>query len=263
MRTAPLLAAVALLATAAGAGAQATDDPSALDRPVRGLAGGSLYYARPIGEFADYIRRGFGGSLHGTLLLDETGVLGLRFDASYMNYGRETVHDVCALPTNCRVFVDVTTTNNIAFVGAGPQLVAPSGEFDQYFGAVVGQIHRRFSASLLDLVRLWGMATPLPDVRTLYHPEWQTSAGARLRFDTPVTPCSDFDALHANDWHPADAATWDWLTGSEADDLGGPAATPRTIPSVGRCGNTSVAPSRRASSAWCGKRATASTRTLG
>ena len=137
MRTAPLLAAVALVAVAASAGAQ-IDDPSYQDRPVRGLAGGSLYYARPVGEFADFIRRGFGGSLHGTLLVDEAGVLGLRFDASYMNYGRETVRDVCLLPTNCRVYVDVTTTNNLAFVGLGPQLVAPRGPVRPYVAGQVG-----------------------------------------------------------------------------------------------------------------------------
>jgi hypothetical protein len=55
-----------------------------------------------------------------------------------MNYGRETVRDVCLLPTNCRVYVDVTTTNNLAFVGLGPQLVAPRGPVRPYVAGQVG-----------------------------------------------------------------------------------------------------------------------------
>jgi hypothetical protein len=150
MRTAPLLAAVALLATAATAGAQLDEDPSDLSRPIRGLAGGSFYYAHPVGEFSDYIRRGFGGNLHGTWLVSDDGVLGLRFDASYMNYGRETVQDVCALPSNCRVYVDVTTTNNIAFFGAGPQIIAPRGPLRPYVAGQVGWTFIWTSSSIED-----------------------------------------------------------------------------------------------------------------
>jgi hypothetical protein len=138
MRTAPLLAIAALAATVSVAGAQATDDTIELQRPVRGAAGGNLYYAKPVGEFSDYINRGWGGSAHAMLLVGESGALGLRIDASYMNYGRETVRDVCALPGVCRVVVDVTTTNNIAFFGAGPQLMVPNGPVRPYVAGQVG-----------------------------------------------------------------------------------------------------------------------------
>ena len=134
-----LAVAAALLASAAPLAAQPTfPDDSALARPVRALVGGSVYYARPVGEFADFVRRGFGAAGHGTLLLGPSGAFGIRVDASYMNYGRETVRDVCALATNCRVVVDVTTTNNIAFVGAGPMLVAPVGAVRPYAAGQVG-----------------------------------------------------------------------------------------------------------------------------
>lgn len=137
MRPASLLAATLLCASAATTlPAQATD--TLLLRPVRGWAGGNLYYARPVGDFANFIDHGWGGDLHGTLLLDRAGALGLRFDASFMNYGRERVNDVCALPTICRVLVDVVTTNNIAFVGAGPQLMAPSGVIRPYVAGQAG-----------------------------------------------------------------------------------------------------------------------------
>lgn len=139
MRTSRLVA-LALLALPAAAHAQnrPNDDVVVeLDRPVRGLAGGHLYYARAVGDFSDYINHGWGGDVHAALFLDDAGMFALRFDASYLNYGRERVNDVCALPTNCRVLVDVTTTNNMAFFGAGPQFTATSGAIRPY---VVGQV---------------------------------------------------------------------------------------------------------------------------
>ncbi|HEU4630409.1 MAG TPA: hypothetical protein VFS08_11735 [Gemmatimonadaceae bacterium] len=138
MRPATLLAAAMLLASAAPLHAQERDDTMVLQRPIRGWVGGNLYYARPVGDFANFIDHGWGGDLHGTLLVDQAGVFGLRFDASFMNYGRERVNDVCALPTVCRVLVDVVTTNNIAFVGAGPQLMAPSGAIRPYVAGQAG-----------------------------------------------------------------------------------------------------------------------------
>ena len=141
MRTATLLAAAALLAAATTAGAQFPDDrddDDRLQRPIRGLAGGSFYLARPIGEFNDYIRRGWGGQVYGTWLVNDDGLLGLRFDASYMNYGRETVRQPVYYGAFGRVDVDVTTTNNIAFVGAGPQIVAPRGAIRPYVAGQAG-----------------------------------------------------------------------------------------------------------------------------
>ena len=138
MRSAILLAAALLCAQAATLHAQERDDTMVLQRPVRGWVGGNVYYAHPVGDFANFIDHGWGGEVHGTLLLDRAGALGLRFDASFMNYGRERVNDVCALPTICRVLVDVVTTNNIAFVGAGPQLMAPSGVIRPYVAGQAG-----------------------------------------------------------------------------------------------------------------------------
>ena len=141
MRTATFLAAAALLAAATTAGAQFPDDrddDDRLQRPICGLAGGSFYLARPIGEFNDYIRRGWGGQVYGTWLVNDDGLLGLRFDASYMNYGRETVRQPVYYGAFGRVDVDVTTTNNIAFVGAGPQIVAPRGAIRPYVAGQAG-----------------------------------------------------------------------------------------------------------------------------
>ena len=135
MRHASLLAAAALLSAApAAARAQAADD--ALLRPIRAQVGGNLYYAQPVGDFADRIDQGFGGALHGTLLLGQSGIFGLRFDAGYMMYGNETIRE--CLTASCLVQVDVSTSNNLAFVGVGPQLQVPSGPIRPYVNGQVG-----------------------------------------------------------------------------------------------------------------------------
>jgi hypothetical protein len=151
MRTLLPAALVAVLfAPAASAHAQIAAPDTSLLRPVRAFGGGHVYYARPVGEFADYVRRGFGGALHGTLLLDRAGVLGLRIDASYLGYGRETVRE-CIPYNSCRVSVDVTTTNNIAFVGIGPSLTAPAGLLRPYVAGQVGYTFIWTSSSLEDV----------------------------------------------------------------------------------------------------------------
>lgn len=136
MRT-HILGALALILLAPVAGAQ-QEQEDVLTRPIRSQVGGHLYYAQAVGDFSDYIDHGWGGAFHGAFLLGEAGVLGIRFDGSFMNYGRETVRDVCSLPGNCRVTVDVTTTNNMAFAAVGPQLQVPSGPFRPYVSPQVG-----------------------------------------------------------------------------------------------------------------------------
>ena len=140
----------AAMATPAAAQIAGSDADTGVLRPVRGFAGGQVYYARPIGEFADYVRRGVGGALHGTFLLDRAGVLGLRVDASYLGYGRETVRE-CVPYYSCRIDVDVTTTNNIAFVGVGPSLTAPVGLLRPYVSGQVGYTVIWTSSSLEDV----------------------------------------------------------------------------------------------------------------
>ncbi|HEY0969693.1 MAG TPA: hypothetical protein VGE02_01815 [Gemmatimonadales bacterium] len=136
MRT-HILAALALVLLAPMAGAQGEQD-DVLTRPIRSQVGGHVYYAQAVGDFSDYIDHGWGGALHGTFLASESGALGIRFDGSYMNYGRETVRDVCSLPGNCRVTVDVTTTNNVAYAAVGPQLQVPYGPLRPYVAPQVG-----------------------------------------------------------------------------------------------------------------------------
>lgn len=103
-------------------------------------------------------------------------------------------------------------------------------EYGEYFAAVIKDIAREFPSSLPDLMQLWGAATPFHGQRNIYYPRWRPSDGAELRFNAVVTTWSDFDALHANDWQPADAATWEWLGGETPSDPGDESADRPAIP---------------------------------
>ena len=132
LRAALALALVAAVAPVAGA---QTDDDE-LARPIRSQVGGQLMYAQPIGEFAEKINQGWGGALHGALLLGESGAFGLRFDAGFIGYGRERTRE--CLTTSCLIEVDIHTSNNLAYVGVGPQLQVPSGPIRPYVAGQVG-----------------------------------------------------------------------------------------------------------------------------
>ena len=53
----------------------------------RSFVGGEGTYARPQGEFSSYVRNGWGGGVHYLVRLDRDGWLGVRADASMLNYG--------------------------------------------------------------------------------------------------------------------------------------------------------------------------------
>lgn len=93
----------------------------------------------------------------------------------------------------------------------------------QYYKAVLNDIMRDDSDVLLKLGALWNEAQPWHDgTRVLFEPVWRVSDGTVLRFTTIIRTWDDFDAAWANDWHPADAATWSWLAERAAQPPGTP-----------------------------------------
>ncbi len=82
--------------------------------------------AQPRGEFNEYVGVGVGlmGFVRGHL--DERGVLGLRLQGGVLTYGRETQR-VPLSETIGRIEVDLTTSNNIFLLSAGPELAIPMG----------------------------------------------------------------------------------------------------------------------------------------
>ena len=108
--------------------------------------GGNLLFAQPVGEFADNVDFGFGILGHGTLDLGTAGVLGLRLDIGFVNYGNEEVRICITLP--CRVTGEITTSNDILLLGIGPEIGTGRGRVRVYTGASVGLAHFSTSSSV-------------------------------------------------------------------------------------------------------------------
>lgn len=102
--------------------------------PTGHFFGGSFTLARPQGEFGEQVDRGFGGDLHYLRALDSRGQVALRVDAGLAIYGydRFTVEDGYGYLT------DATTSNNVAWIGVGPQVGLPDGRLRPYVNGYAG-----------------------------------------------------------------------------------------------------------------------------
>lgn len=143
MRSRTLALAAAALALFSSAAAAQHDDEYYDDYDYgyslpRSYLGGELAFARPQGEFRDFVENGWGGGVHYLLRADRDGWLGLRVDASILNYGHERERVILSPTIGGRIGVDLTTDNNIAFIGAGPQIGLPTGAFRPYVNGFVG-----------------------------------------------------------------------------------------------------------------------------
>lgn len=114
------------------------------DRGPRGprhspvLVGGSFTYAVPQQEFRQNVKQGFGGDVGAHFKLDRRGILGLGTELGFLSYGRETKRVPLSSTIGGRVNVDLTTSNNIFWLGVGPQLTAPSGPVRPYVNGTAG-----------------------------------------------------------------------------------------------------------------------------
>jgi hypothetical protein len=143
MRSRLILLATAAAALLARPAAAQHDHPHDYDyedeySTPRNYLGFELTAASPQGEFRDYVSSGWGGGMHYLLRADRDGWLALRVDASMLNYGHERQRVLLSPTIGGRVSVDLTTDNNIAFVGAGPQLGLPTGAVRPYVNGFVG-----------------------------------------------------------------------------------------------------------------------------
>ncbi|HEU0016405.1 MAG TPA: hypothetical protein VFQ45_22185 [Longimicrobium sp.] len=106
--------------------------------PARSFFGLNLTLAQPTGEFAQQVEGGIGGELSFLHRLDDAGWLALRIDGGLLLYGYERQHVPLSETVGHRIWVDLTTSNNIAFFGIGPQIGVPSGRFQPYVNAYAG-----------------------------------------------------------------------------------------------------------------------------
>ena len=109
-----------------------------IDRPIRGAAGASFTYGRPVGDFLRYVDEGYGFDGFLRFNLDPKGVLSLKLDGGFLVYGSETMRVPLSTTVGARILVDLTTSNNIAWMGFGPQLTLPVGPFRPYANAAIG-----------------------------------------------------------------------------------------------------------------------------
>lgn len=115
----------------------AAQEPDTLGAPI-GYATLDGVYARPVGEFHQHVKRGVGVDLAVVWPPRFGGPLALRGDVGFIVYGSET-REVCFSSTvGCRVQLDLTTTNSVAFFHVGPQVMVPAGPVRPYAHAGIG-----------------------------------------------------------------------------------------------------------------------------
>ena len=94
--------------------------------------------AEPVGELAAFFDQGFGAQLGVGIPIDDYGLFRIVGDLGLLVYGHERQSYCMSLPYGCRIGLDLTTTNNIAFGGLGPELALPLGVVEPYVRATRG-----------------------------------------------------------------------------------------------------------------------------
>ena len=128
-----------LLVSAAPAAAQlrdVTDSLTGMGR-LRGRAGFQVEYVRPEGDFGRFVQNGFGISGWVGAALDRHAQVIVGLEGGFVNYGRQT-STVPLSPTIPGLYVDVTTTNNIATIGIPVRIEFTRGVLRPYVSGSVG-----------------------------------------------------------------------------------------------------------------------------
>lgn len=129
----PVVAGIAML-TATTLWAQGTP----LQPPSGRLVGGAaLQVTNPRGAFGENVGTGFGVGGHLVWRLDPSAILNLRTELGILTYGT-TNRRIPMANTGGLIQLRLRTSNNIASVVAGPQLIGAVGRFTPYFAALGG-----------------------------------------------------------------------------------------------------------------------------
>lgn len=175
---APLAAAALLGLSAVGGAAQQVDSP-------RAFGGIDLLIASPTGEFAENVGTGVGLGVHGRVAFDPAGILSLRGDLGFINYGNETIRICVTQP--CRVTGDLTTSNNILFAGIGPELGVGTGGARAYGNAGFGFAYFSTTSSVAgsnNAGQEFASSTNFDDVTFA----WMAGGGVQFRLSRGQTP---------------------------------------------------------------------------
>ncbi len=94
--------------------------------------------------------------------------------------------------------------------------MSPEGR-TPYFENLMAFVFTHHTAEIGRLLNIWQGTTPHTEgQRVVFPARWRTSDGTQLCFNCELSGWSDFDAVAALDWHPADALTWQWLEARRA-----------------------------------------------
>lgn len=135
-----LVALIGLCAFATSVSGQATPpmaDTSVLG-PARWHIGLAVDAGQPVGAFKQHVKNGAGGQAHALLRLDRYGLVSLRMQAGWLNYGHESQRSCVGTAPHCRVAVNLTTANGILSMALGPQVTVPMGRVRTYGYGLVG-----------------------------------------------------------------------------------------------------------------------------
>lgn len=136
----PLAAALCcalLLVTSAPVRGQEPEPEGPL-QPLRLYAGIQGVYARPVGEFREYVRNGGGLNFHIAFPVGDESPLAIRADGGFLVYGSETRRVCFGGDVGCLIRLDLTTTNSIGYFNIGPQLMTHRGGIRPYANVAVG-----------------------------------------------------------------------------------------------------------------------------
>ena len=142
--TATLVAAASLLAVAPARGQ--VEEPRY--PPAAVYFGVQPLYALTVGEFSDYVTRGGGLDVSVVFPVRPASPFALRADGGFIVYGSETLPVCFSTTVGCRLELDLTTTNSIAFLNAGPQLMLPTGRIRPYVNGAAGFAYFGTSSSV-------------------------------------------------------------------------------------------------------------------
>lgn len=135
-----LAALVGLLSLATLAFGQ--QQPSSTDtnavRVPRWYVGLTVDVGQPVGAFKRNVKNAAGGQAHALLRLDRYGLVSLRLQGGWLNYGHETQRSCLGTAPHFRVAVNLTTANGIFSLALGPQFAVPVGRVRMYGYGLLG-----------------------------------------------------------------------------------------------------------------------------
>ena len=182
----------------------------------RVFVGGSLSFADPVGEFAHFVDDGWGFDGHVRVAADPLGLVSLRMNGGFIQYGRERQPVCLSVTVGCRIVTDLVTTNNIAYLDAGPEIGVDLGALRPYAGVSAGFAYFETSSSLSDYDH-WDYDYDYDVFETTNWDDivlaWRARTGLQLRVSRGRTPVYvDFSTV----WHNNGEA--EYLTRGDIQD---------------------------------------------